>query len=344
MRRAHAVRKNSVELFPYLSRALETNAFDGRVAGLASRVWGRWAVRGLARPLRWSEPTRVICVGGATLGGSGKTPLALACAEHLALEGRRVALVGHAYRARPGRARIVEPDDDVREVGDEALVCARELAEAGSSALVVVAPSRQEAFDLAARAADVVVLDGPLQLAPRRAHLALLAVDSIDPWGGGACPPAGDLRAPARDLVAACDAVVAVGPPGSEEPLRVEVASAGAHIDGRLMSWRDLSNVRVGLYTALARPRRVLDRMARHGLVPAAVVENADHAPPSAASLAAATKAVQAGVELWVATAKCRTHLGPELAGAPVATLDDRVHLSSSLVELLSRTLGVLPG
>ena len=38
--------------------------------------------------------------------------------------GARVALVGHAYRATPGRARVVAPDDALHEVGDEALVAA----------------------------------------------------------------------------------------------------------------------------------------------------------------------------------------------------------------------------
>ncbi len=123
----------------------------------------------------------MVAVGGATLGGSGKTPLAIACAEAMA-DGARVAYVAHGYRARPERAaRRHAVDDDVATVGDEALVAARALA---GRASVVVAPSRQAALELAAERADVVVLDGVLQThtAPRHA-LSPRRSTPIDPWG-----------------------------------------------------------------------------------------------------------------------------------------------------------------
>ena len=329
-----------------ISRRLESGAFDGPVARLASRAWARFAGDRLARPLTWPPDRLLVCVGGATLGGSGKTPLALACVEHLAAQGVRVALVGHAYRARPGAARVVEPDDDVGAVGDEALACARELWEAGEAAVVVVAPTRQRAVDLAASVADVVVVDGALQTRPRRADLALLAVDRIAGWGAAECPPAGDLRAPIAALVSAADAVVAVGPEdvpwdrtAGVDALEADQLSAGAHLDGRLLTWTDLRGLRLGLYTALARPARLVARLEQRGIVPVAVVASADHDGPSAAALRDAERAVRRiDVELWVSTAKCRTHLGAHalggglsLGGAPVATLDDRVRLPFAL-------------
>jgi tetraacyldisaccharide 4'-kinase len=311
----------------------------------------------LVGSVEWPAERRLVSVGGATMGGSGKTPLALACVEYLAMARKtraksRVALVGHAYRARPERARVVDPADDVDAVGDEALACARELSEAGSDAVVVVAPTRQQAVDLAATIADVIVVDGVLQTEPRRADLALLAVDRFAPWGAGECPPAGDLRAPVPWLMAAADAVVTIGPEGvpfcsaQAAPLaggqRLPLTYAahelclGAHLDGRLLGWEDLSRVRVGLYTAVARPARLLARMGHRGVAPAAVVSSADHSAPSSAALRAVERAVQEnGVELWVTTAKCRTRLGPSrarfLGGAPVATLDDRVRLGETL-------------
>jgi tetraacyldisaccharide-1-P 4'-kinase len=157
----------------------------------------------------------VVAVGGATFGGSGKTPLAIACAAELARAGARVVLVGHAYRADPQRARFVLPGDALGDVGDEALLAARALEPAG--ARVVVAPSRQQAIAHAVRGADVLVLDGVAQLAPSRAALALLALDAVDPWGGRPClPPVGRLRAPRSTLLAACDAVVPVGDAAEE--------------------------------------------------------------------------------------------------------------------------------
>lgn len=234
------------------------------------------------RPVRVPGGVRAVTVGGATLGGSGKTRVAIAIARALASRGERVVVVGHAYRARPSFARFVSTSDGLEEVGDEALVCAREL---DGIAKVVVAPSRQEAVDLAASEAGVVVFDGPLQLRPRRADLAVLAIDASDP------PPHPSLRSEV-------DAVVRVDPRPAEADIR------------------RLAGLRFGLFTAMARPRRLVDAMRREGLVPSAVVEAADHGPVSASARRALRTAE---VDTWVATPKCSLHLARRAQGTELS-------------------------
>src|SRR2546423_886772 len=98
---------------------------DGRAPrALPSRAiaaaWG--ALARVERPVVLPRGAHAIFVGGATLGGSGKTTVALACALELARAGKPdVVVIGHAYAARPARARDVSASDDVRVVGDEAL-------------------------------------------------------------------------------------------------------------------------------------------------------------------------------------------------------------------------------
>lgn len=241
------------------------------------------------RPVRVPHGVRTVTVGGATLGGSGKTRVAIAIARTLAARGGRVVLVGHAYRARPSFARFVSPNDRLDEVGDEAIVCARAL---DGIAKVVVASSRQDAVDHAAAHASVMVLDGPLQLRPRRADLAVLAVDSTD-------------RPPHASLSSYVDAIVPVDARPSDEDL--------ARIAGR----------RFGLFTAIARPRRLLDSLRREGLCPAVSVEVSDHGPLS--SSARRTLAT-AEVDLWLATPKCSLHLPRNEPGN-----DDGTELSAPL-------------
>jgi len=148
------------------ARVLEGGRLSGAVFEAAARIWAERSRRTLARPLSWPDGVFTVGVGGATLGGSYKTPTTIAVADRLARAGLRVALIGHAYRARPERARTVEASDDVRVVGDEALVCARAL---GRRARVLVAPARQQAIDLAVLlGAEALVFDGVLQARPRR--------------------------------------------------------------------------------------------------------------------------------------------------------------------------------
>jgi tetraacyldisaccharide-1-P 4'-kinase len=325
-----------------LARMLEEGPARGALdsaspRSLASRAlaktWGA-CVR-VPRPLRLPRDRAVVCVGGATLGGSGKTPLALAYAVALSsVSGGDVVIVGHAYAARPCVARFVAPNDDVRVVGDEALACARALAmRAGVRVRVVVAPKRQAAIDFAAAHARVLVVDGAAQTSPVRATLALLALDAHAPWGSDALPPRGDLRATREALIDACDEIFilrdALDPvppritPTPHKPVHiVSVDGRGAFHRGELLSWRELRSLRVGLVTAIARPARVLAWLERRGVTPRIVEAGANHRPPRAPTPTPSQRLSRGAVDVWLATSKCATHLADEREGVPVAALE----------------------
>jgi tetraacyldisaccharide 4'-kinase len=318
-----------------VARALERGDWRGPVARLLSATWAPLAARSVVRPLRLPTSARVVTVGGATLGGSGKTPLAIACAEAIAATGTAVALVGHAYRAAPRRARVVRVDDRLEEVGDEALLAARALAPIGVA--VVVAPRRSDAVLLASGLARVLVVDGVAQTRPVRSSLALLAVDSGEPWGHAALvPPAGDLRAPAAALLAACDRVVTIG---EDEQADARVVSRGAWLGGKLHTWDYLVGLRLGLFCALARPDRLIRGLTRRGLVLRALVRARDHDRFDPRALATASGD---DVDLWLASPKCTLKL-QHFAPVPVATLDYRLSLSHSLRERCARCGLVAP-
>ncbi len=328
-----------------IARALEGGSVPRwAIARAAAQGWGKITSRSVARPLRLPDGVRVVAIGGATLGGSGKTPLAVAMARSAATDaGANVVLVGHGYRASTREPRWVAPDDPVQLVGDEALACARVLAGASCRARVVVARRRQDAIDFAAaEGATVLVVDGVAQTAPRRASLALLAVDADDPWGAGELPPLGDLRAPIASLLDACDEIITLRDPlaspsdvatslSVSRPVRVvDIASRGVWLAGALVPWSDLASLRVGLVTAIARPARVMAFLQRRGIRPLDVAFGPDHvAPPLAAISARPTKAI----DLWLTTAKCAAHATTAdgrlhewarraLSGAPLAHID----------------------
>ena len=316
---------------------------------LAAAAWSAIAAARLARPLALPAGVRAIGIGGATLGGAGKTPVAIAVARALAAR-HAVALVGHAYRAEPGRARGVAANDAVELVGDDALAAARQLE--GSGAIVVVAPSRQQAVDHAAlQGARVLVIDGLLQAAPRRLDAAVLVLDAARPWGSGACPPAGDLRAPAAALRAAADVIAIVGPgeeeeesptPGQEphlvRPRRDEIAIAsrigGAAGGGLTLTPAELAQRRVGLILAVAHPERIEQALARLGIAPRAVLRFADHAGVSAITGPALAAGERHRIETWLTTARCATKLPAALGGAPVLGLRHEVDVRALVARL----------
>lgn len=303
----------------------------------AAALWGALAARALARPLVLPAGVQVVGVGSAVLGGAGKTPVSIALARALAGRGARVGLVGHAYRAGPGRARVVQPTDALTEVGDDALACARALA--GTGVPVIVAPDRQRALDHAASLGlRVVVVDGLLQAAPRRLAASLLVLDEAAPWGAQACPPAGDLRAPRDALLVAADHLLlltAGGPPPPGLPPGVilvssQIAGASAPTHPRC-SLAELATLRCGLFLTVARPERILAALARAGIAPAPIVTLADHASPSSAQLA---RAARAPVDRWLTTARCAVKLPAQLGTAPVLALEHALVLDALLERL----------
>ena len=303
---------------------------------------------------RLSAPGHVaiVGVGGATMGGSGKTPLAIACAAELARGGARVVLVGHAYRADPRRPRYVSPGDSLEDVGEEAILAARALAPLG--ARVVVAPTREAAMALAGTEADVLVLDGIAQLAAARIALSILAVDAVEPWGRPpSLPPRGTLRAPVPMLLGACDVVVPIGgetglplPAGlgrSVWPATIESKGALVHT-GPPLTWETIRPLRVGLLVALGRPERLVRFLAQRGIAPRAIVRARDHGPFGirARGLVALASRFR-GIDLWLATPKCALHAESTLPALPVAVIERSVVLHPSLRSRLRGMRGLPP-
>ena len=327
-------------------RRLEQGVRGSPLTRLAAAAWEAWSGRAVARPLSLPAGVRVVGVGGAVLGGAGKTPVAVALARAFAERGERVALVGHAYRAHPGRPRVVRPDDRVGVVGDDALAAARLLAGAVE---VIVAPGRQAALDHAAALGHrLLVVDALLQSAPRRLSAAVLVLDGLAPWGAGACPPLGDLRAPPGALLQAADGVAVLQPEGTAPsagvpegaiPVRSRILGAISPT-GQALDLRALGGLRLGLFLAVARPDRVVASLARAGIRPEVIVRLADHAIPSEEILAQAGKRP---VEAWLTTARCATKLPEAIGGRPVLALDHRVDVAD-LVGCLAADWGTAEG
>jgi len=308
--------------------------------GLARACSALWAAT--ANPVRAVDlprTARVIGIGGATLGGAGKTVVVFELARALAAAGESVAVVASAYPARDRTPRPVRRGDSVESVGDEALWLCRALDRDGVP--VFLGTPRSAALGLAARAAPLVIVDGLLQSRPRRLAWSLLALDAAAPWGAARCPPAGDLRARRDRLIDACDAVLlatdaALPRPatsvqfGGKTTISWSSELNGAWTpEGRFVPTAELRRLRLGLLLAIARPERVAAALAARGIALCATELHLDHAVPTAWPNPA--------VEAWLTTAKCATKVRQKAGAPPVWTLDHRARLPPEFVERAAR-------
>lgn len=203
--------------------------------------------RAAARPVQARVP--VISVGNLTVGGAGKTPVALCIAQRLIARGRRPAVLSRGYGRKLRTPLQVSAESAVQEVGDEPLLLARR------GLVVFVGPSRALLAGLAVeRGADVLVLDDGLQHHALYRDLDVLVADASNPFGNGHLLPLGPLREPLSALsrvqrgllwLTRCDL------PRDPRVLRLPVWPT---LESDYQTTADLRGKRVFLFAGIARP------------------------------------------------------------------------------------------
>jgi len=165
---------------------------------------GRWRAR-LTMPYTASIP--VICVGNLTMGGTGKTPVALAIGAHLHAQRSRVTFLTRGYGgSERGPVMVDARRHDAREIGDEPLLLA-------ALAPTIVARDRAAGARLAANeGAEVIVMDDGLQNSTLAKSLAIVVVDGETGFGNGLVFPAGPLRESVTRGAARADLFIVMGP------------------------------------------------------------------------------------------------------------------------------------
>ncbi len=149
-------------------------------------------------------PVPIICIGNATLGGVGKTPFAIALKGLLG--DKAVHFLTRGYGGTLSGPMNVNPSThDVDEVGDEALVLAR-------NGPVWIAKDRPAGANAAAKAgAELIIMDDGFQNPTIEKTVSILLIDAAGSDGNGKIFPAGPYREPLERARARADIVVYVG-------------------------------------------------------------------------------------------------------------------------------------
>lgn len=299
----------------------------GAASGLRAFLWEA----GVLAPRRPSIP--VVSVGGLTVGGSGKTPLAAAVASGLGGRGRRPGVVTHGYEDELAVHRRLGPTRPVEGGADRAAAVER----------------------VAARGADVAVVDSGLQRRRLARAAEIVAVGARD-LGARARLPAGPLREGWAALGRA-DAVVLTRrpadpgfPPGLGTWLReslpdavlaaCEIRPAGLAPANRAARAVSAPDPAVALASVM-HPESFFRALEESGLELEVRVRAPDHGRPEADRLEGLVQ--RAGERGLVGTLKDVVKLAETVGEAtPLWSLEDELAWSAGRVPLLDRIERIL--
>ncbi|WP_159592071.1 tetraacyldisaccharide 4'-kinase [Chelativorans xinjiangense] len=250
------------------------------------RAWALWplsalygAVAGarMANAPREKVPAAVLCVGNLTVGGQGKTPVAIALAKQAKRQGLKPGFLSRGHGGSLSQPHFVDAKADAaRLVGDEPLLLARH-------APTVVTPDRAAgARHLIEEGCDFIVMDDGFQSARIHMDYALIVVDAGRGIGNGHVIPGGPLRAPVIGQMRHADGIAVMGEGGAAEGVVRAAARAGKPVFAASLKPRGghgLVGARVLAFAGIGNPDKFYDTLQRAGAELAATRSFPDHYP-----------------------------------------------------------------
>ena len=221
----------------------------------------------------------VICIGNFTVGGGGKTPLAVEVAKLVHEQNYKPVFLTRGYGGETKGPHLVDlSTDGAKEVGDEPLILAQIAPVVVSADRVKGARFIEDQLD-----ADLIIMDDGFQNPTLHKNLSLVVVDETTGVGNGRIFPAGPLRAALSFQYQLADALVICGPVpvgGRGATTTIQRTFKGPILRAQLVPTGDvewLKGTHVLAMTGIARPNKFFGSLARLGAFIEEIVEFPDH-------------------------------------------------------------------
>lgn len=148
-------------------------------------------------------PCYVICVGNATIGGTGKTQLVKWLVQKLQNE-YKIVVITKAYGVNLQESVWVD-NKSAAQVGDESKLLS-------AYAQVIAAPNPASAIELVKEyQPEIIIFDDGMQNPSFHKDLIILTINATRGFGNGRIIPAGPLRQPIKSAISQADISIFIG-------------------------------------------------------------------------------------------------------------------------------------
>ena len=247
----------------------------------AAWLYGYMTQRRIDTTTPYDAGIPVICVGNATAGGTGKTPVVAEILSMIRAQKIRAESLSRGYGGTERGPMKVNADHTAKEVGDEPLLLANR-----SPAWVAV--SRVDgARAMAASGTQVIVMDDGHQNPSLEKALSILVVDGETGFGNGRVIPAGPLREPVARAMERTDVVI-VMKPNREYKIAQSLKDQFGYlpvIEAYLTPTAPLPNGPLFAFAGIGRPNKFFDALRAAGAELVEGMRFADHYAYSAADI-----------------------------------------------------------
>ncbi len=213
-----------------------------------------------AKPIRFDS--RTICVGNASVGGTGKTQIVIWLANILKQNNIEFIIVTNGYKTKVSNTRVVKENDVAEEVGDESLLLARHGK--------VVISKNPKYLDLSIfkNKPEVIIFDDRMQNPNFIKDFTILVVDSGRGVGNGRLIPAGPMREDINSALARSDAMIMMGNGTHKNYLTQKAAKSKTYNFGANMSLANKLDKAKNYYAfaSIGDPKRFYSLLKSYGV------------------------------------------------------------------------------
>lgn len=231
-------------------------------------IYGQVTARRIATTISYDPQIPVICVGNASVGGVGKTPITAYLLESLTRMGIKAVALSRGYGGREKGPILVKTKHTFKDIGDEPMLLARKGP-------VWVSAGRDDGARAAVGAltgfgktgAEVIIMDDGHQNPLVKKTLSLLVVDAEIGFGNERVFPAGPLREPLQAALSRADAVILMKPTAEYEVSAELMAQLKPLpvIAAHLVPYSQLPKGKLYAFAGIGRPNKFFDALIRAG-------------------------------------------------------------------------------